>query len=242
MEHFVYYNSGSGSEGSPTTEKDYHNYLSGKWRDDSQLVWGGNGHSSGGATIPSKYMYPATSDPLFYSTGGTVTNPTNWSESNSGNISGDRRGIGSSGPFTIQPGAVIEIDLALVFGQDFTGSGASGGVTAMQEAIDTVRSNYSRGITANCASGMTTSIDNNSENKSDLMSYPNPFNNVFTINYELENNPVFLEIYNGIGEKIKSQTITQNTTVIDLSNQTNGFYFVTITEGTNRMSRKIMKQ
>jgi hypothetical protein len=75
----------------------------------------------------------------------------------------------------------------------------------------------------------------------DLLIYPNPFNAQFTINYKLERNTALLAIYNVIGEKIQTKTITQNATVINLSNQGNGFYFVTITDGTNRISQKIMK-
>ena len=242
MEHFVYYNAGGGVQGSPTSEIEYHNYLSGKWRDNSQMVWGGTGHSSSGGTIASKYMYPSTSDPLNYGTVGVTPSPANWSETTSGNPSGDRRGVGSSGPFTIQPGGMIEIDLALVFGRDMTGSGPQAGVAAMQQSIDFVRTEFLNGLTSDCSPGVITKINNTPLREHSLSIYPNPFKNQFTINYELENNTALLEVFNVMGKKIQSKTITQNATIVDLSIQPKGFYFVTINDGTNRISKKIVKQ
>ena len=187
-------------------------------------------------------MYSSTSDPLHYGTGGITPSPTNWSEVSAGNPPGDRRGIGSSGPFTLNAGAIIEIDLALVFGRDMTGSGPQAGIATMQESIDTVRNQYNRGLSSNCGSGMITSIKNKQHKDYSSLIYPNPFNNELTINYELENNTATLAIYNLVGEQIKTQTITQKTTVIDLDNEPNGIYLVTITDGTTRISKKVLKQ
>tara|TARA_B100000809_G_scaffold190884_1_gene189533 strand:- start:3 stop:1754 length:1752 start_codon:yes stop_codon:yes gene_type:complete len=232
LESFLRHDWSSPNLGAPVTEEHFYNYLSGKMLNGNPLSY----YSTG---VDCKYYYPGSSDIFNYGTNGTPQSP--WSEAGVGNAPGDRVGVGSSGPFTLPSGGSIEIDLALIFGQDFTGSGPSGGVTAMQEAIDTVRSQYSRGITSNCASVVITSINDNLE-ESSLVIYPNPFNNAFTINYELENSTALLEVYNVIGEQIQTQTITQNSTIVNLSNQPNGFYFVTITDGTNRISKKIVKQ
>jgi len=243
----MYYNIGGGVQGSPTSEKDYYNLLSGKWNDDSQMVWGGSGHSQTGGTTPSKYLFPGNSDPLLYGTKGISPPPSNWSEFNGAtgglpNNSGDRRGVGSSGPFTFLAGSSVEIDLALVFGRGVTGSGLQAGVSAMQEAIDTVRSQYLLGITSGCADGVSTNITNIKSDKNTLIIYPKPFNNQFTINYKLESNDALIEIYSVVGKKIKTQTINQNSTVVDLNNQPDGFYFVTITDGNKKLSQKIIKQ
>jgi hypothetical protein len=233
LESFLRHDWNSSTLGSPVTETHFYNYLSGKKLDGSSLTY-----TSGG--IDCKFMYPGSSDPFNYGTGGTAQLP--WSEYVTGSNAGDRVGVGSSGPFTISPGNVIELDLALVFGRDLTGSGPQAGIAAMQEAIDTVRSQYLRGITSDCASNMITKVNSSSLKEKGLLIYPNPFNTEFTINYELESKTASIVVYNGLGKKIQSKTITRNSTVIDLSHHPKGFYFVHITDGENRISKKIIKQ
>jgi hypothetical protein len=243
LQNFISYSIGAGQfsgDGSPITEADYYNYLKGNWRDGTQMVYGGNGNIGGGGTIPTNHLYPGSSDPLFWSTQGIPASPSNWS---GGGVPGDKTGVGSSGPFTLLAGSSIEIDLALIFGQDLTGAGPQAGVAVMQERIDSICSYFKNGITTDCnAGGVITGITTHSQKENTLTAYPNPFNNELTINYELQNNSAQLEIYNLIGEQIKTQTLTEKSTIIDLSLQPSGIYFVAITDGTNRVSRKIIKQ
>ena len=110
----------------------------------------------------------------------------------------------------------------------------------MQERIDSIRSYYLSDFVTVC--GGTLGVSEQKIQENSLLVYPNPFNNELTINYELENNTATLAIYNLVGEQIKTQTITQKTTVIDLDNEPNGIYLVTITDGTTRISKKVLKQ
>ena len=238
MEHFIYYSIGGGFQGDPQNGLDYYDYLSGKWTDGSTMVYGGNGHVSSGGTIPAKYMYPDSSDSFWYGTGGIPQ--AYWSEFNEGNPSGDRRGMGSTGPFTFYPDSSIEITLAYVFGRDYQTTGNQAGVVVMQERIDSIRSYYSTDFVSVC--GGTLGVSENATKKEQIVAvYPNPFNNELTVYYELEKNTATLEIYNLMGEKIKMQLLNQPTTVIDLSNQANGIYFITIVDGNSRISRKVVK-
>ncbi len=241
MEHFIYFNNSTGSQGDPSNDIEYHNYLSGKWKDGSPMVFGETGHNSSGGTIPSKYLFPGVTDPLNYGTGGLTPNPWLWTEVTELNPASDRRGVGSTGPFTFEPGSSISITLAYVFGRDYQNAIPASAVFVMQERIDSIRSYYLNDFKSVCG-GNLTSLEKIEPKEKELLIYPNPFNTQFTINYELVSNIALLEVYNGLGKKIQTKTITQNTTVIDLSNQTNGFYFVTITDGTNRISKKIIKQ
>ena len=81
MEHFSFYNNSGGPRGGPQNGQEYYNYLCGKWKDGSQMVWGATGHASSGGTVPAKYIFPGNSDPLLYGTEG-VTTPPSWSEFN----------------------------------------------------------------------------------------------------------------------------------------------------------------
>ncbi len=241
MEGFMYYSSFPqfAGDGEPINDSDFYNYLHGIWRDGNKMVYGGNGHplSSGGMT-PAKYMYPDNSDTFWYNTNGIVQAP--WSEAIVGNPPADRRGVGSTGPFTFEPDSSIEITLAYVFGRDYQTTGNQAGIVVMQERIDSIRSYFLTDFVSPC--GGTLSVGEKEGQENSLLGYPNPFTNEISINYELLNSSAILVIYNLIGKKIKTQTITKNITNIDLANQPNGIYFVTITDGANRVSKKVVKQ
>ncbi len=242
LENFMQYDNFGGPQGFPSSGVDFYNYLRGVWKDGSQLVYGGNGHFSGGGTVPANYIYSGNSDPLFYSTSGVTATPLSWSESGTGNPPGDRKGIGSMGPYTLQPGAVNRIDFALVSAVDYTGSGPQASLTIMNERVDSIRSYFCNGLVSNCASGpFTTAIKTHTQNQSNMVIAPNPFTNQFSFSYELENESATLLIFNLLGEQIMSQTITQKTTTLNLSQHPNGVYFVTIVDGINRVSKKVIK-
>jgi len=241
MEHFSSYGIGGGQffgDGDPLNKREYYNYLKGFWRDNTQFVWGGNGHVSGGGTVPSKYLYPGTSDPLWYSTGGVATTPTNWIGNG---IGGDRRGLGSTGPFTFEPDSSVEITLAFVFGRDYQNTGAQAGVVVMQERVDSIRSYYLNDFT-NTACGLALSVNESKQTTNDIKIYPNPFNTVFTIDYELQNESAQLNVYNVFGKLVKEQKINTKQTQIDLTNQANGVYFITLLGGKNVLTKRVVKQ
>jgi Secretion system C-terminal sorting domain/Bacterial Ig domain len=240
MEGFISYSIGGGQfvgDGDPSNILDYYNYLHGIWRDGSQMVYGGNGNApSTGGTIPTKYLYPGITDPLWYGTAGIVATPSNWSSGGSSDI----RGIGTTGPFTFEPDSSITITLAYVFGRDYQTTGNQAGIVIMQERVDSIRSYFNTDFVSVCGGALSVNDINEQENS--LLVYPNPFNDELTVNYELENNTAKLVIYNLVGEEIMNQNILENTTKIDLTNQPNGIYFVTIVDGNNRISQKIIKQ
>jgi alpha-tubulin suppressor-like RCC1 family protein len=88
----------------------------------------------------------------------------------------------------------------------------------------------------------TVSIDKNT-----ISVYPNPTNTIVNIDYTLENSSnVVLRVTN-----IQGQVITEiktekssglNTDTLDLSSQSSGMYFLTLTSGNNTYTTKIVKQ
>lgn len=130
MKKFVYYNIGPGAftgDGDPQSALDYYNYLRGKWRSGgAPMVWGGNGNgASTGGTIPADLIFPGDSDPLFWSTQGVPVTPVNWSELTADNGApnpvGDRRFLESAGPFTLEPGAVNDLTVGVVWARATSG-------------------------------------------------------------------------------------------------------------------------
>lgn len=242
LEHFMAYSIGNGQfpgDGDPINTADYYNYMRGRWRDGGQMVWGGNGSPTPGPDTIIKYMYPDTSDPYFYSTGG-IPVPA-WSESNSGSQPGDRRGIGSTGPFTFSPGARIDISLAFVFGRDYQNTGNLAGVAVMQERVDSIRSYYENGFTTT-ACGLTLSVNEEELPENDLVIYPNPFNETMTIEYELENRTGKLRVISMVGQVVHTQAVNSYRTTLDLSELSNGIYFVQVMDGSKIVTKKVLKQ
>ncbi len=114
MRKFVYYtNPGSSPpawQEDPDVGIDYYNYLRGIWMDGTPLTHGSTGHAG---PVNANYAFPGDSDPLKWSTQGAPT--SNWSEEGEGNPVGDRRFLQSAGPFTLEPGAVNNITVGVVY-------------------------------------------------------------------------------------------------------------------------------
>lgn len=145
MEYFIFNKQSDTSSFALENGGDYHNYLSGKWNDGTSVVYGGNGHVSGGGTIPARYMFPDSSDSYWYGTAGIPQTP--WTDSGGAIL---KNGIGSTGPFTFFPDSSVEITLALVYGRDYQTTGAKAGVVIMKERIDSIRAYYLADYTPNC--------------------------------------------------------------------------------------------
>ena len=126
MRRFIYYNNlgiGNVNQTDPINATDYYNYLRGIWKDGTKFVYGGTGHiSSAGAdpSLPCDFMFPGDSDPQGWGTGGLNLPP--WTEVTAGNLPYDRRFAQSAGPFVLEPGAVNNITVGVVYARATSGS------------------------------------------------------------------------------------------------------------------------
>ena len=145
MRKFVYYSAEQISFGSdPNTALEFYNYLQGIWKDGSQMVWGGNGHFSTGGTVPADIAFPGDSDPLLWSTRGVTVATPNWAEFNSAagglpNNAGDRRFLESAGPFVLEPGAVNDLTVGVVWARAVSGDNLAS-IGALKVADDKAQS------------------------------------------------------------------------------------------------------
>ncbi len=152
MNKFLYYlNSNNSVNGEPYEVPDFYNYLRGYWLDETPMKFGGNGVYSGIIDLPCDYMYPGDSDPLHFGTNGVNPGDSgyfdSWSELAVGNAPGDRRGLGSSGPFTFEAGQTRSLDLA--FTTSFADSGnAFSSVELLRSHTDRVRSQFESDTTS----------------------------------------------------------------------------------------------
>ncbi len=133
MRRFIYHNNSSGEMGDPQTAPQYYNYLRGRWKNGRPMEYGGNAFPGGPGTVgpQTDFMFPGTTDPCFWGTGGQPPNPPyndpnfGWTEetANDGspNDPGDRRFMQSAGPFTLKPGAVNYITVGIPWARAISG-------------------------------------------------------------------------------------------------------------------------
>lgn len=145
MAKFLYFNNDATPVGNPTTAEHAYNYMIGRWKDNTQMVYGGTGYpnSAGATTLPAGIMFPGSSDNQFgWSLGGSAQNPItppfSWSENEPGpgaqpNVPGDRRFVQSAGPFTLESGAVNYITIGVVWARASSG-GARGSFNQLLRA------------------------------------------------------------------------------------------------------------
>jgi PKD repeat protein len=198
---FAYYNNGLDTIlGDPIIGADFYNYLRGQWKNDDQFVEGGGGHANnGGETTPTKFMF-----------NGDVVNSTGWTETTAANSPGDRRGLGSVGPFNLPRTASLCIDLALVYASSGASNIAS--VGSLQLAVDEVQVFYdaanfvcnevevdlysfSSSNTVECT-GLTVTFNNNSIGAADSYNWEFPGGSPGSF---IGNNPPTIT-YDSIGE------------------------------------------
>ncbi len=110
MSSFTYYlrsdTAPNNGMGDPGDGPQYYNLLSGRWIDGTPYTFGGNGYNLT-STDFINYAFPNRPD-----------DPTGWSMSNVGLENFDTRTIQASGPFRLDPGAVNELIVGVVWVPD----------------------------------------------------------------------------------------------------------------------------
>jgi len=118
MRRFVYFNNAGGSQGDPNTAVEVYNYLNGRWKDGTRVTFGGTGY---GGSVHTDFVFPGrpTTDICGWGTGGIPQG--DWSEETENNPPADRRFVQSAGPFTLEPGAVNDITVGMVWARATSG-------------------------------------------------------------------------------------------------------------------------
>ena len=111
MSSFTYYNNqavGNWPNGmtDPQVAQEYYNYLSGSWKDGTRFSYGGTAYQLGGSPINYSFTEPPNQ-------------ASGWSMCTANLDFGDRRMIQASGPFRLDPGAVNELIVGVVWVPDF---------------------------------------------------------------------------------------------------------------------------
>lgn len=106
MSSFIYYVNGGypgqPNTGDPQTGQQFYNYISGTWRDGSPYYATGNGYQQSGPT--TNYVFP-----------GDPSDANAWSMCTENIQGADMRTVQASGPFRLDPGAINELIMGVVF-------------------------------------------------------------------------------------------------------------------------------
>jgi hypothetical protein len=249
MNKFVYCNNSNAGVPiymtDPLYAPDYYRFMQGIWKDDTKMYYGGNAnridpHSYG---PDCDFMFPGVSDLCDWGTAGVPPNgPKLWNETTAGNPPQDRRGMGSTGPFTFHPGDVEELDLAFGFARDYGVKNADSSLSKLQHMTDIVRNAF---ITKKLPDGTPffsgiTEKDPLSGNR--VTCYPNPANTIVNIRFEkLLNQPVTIRLVNVNGSVVRSLVGKPNARSVsfDVSGLPAGLYLVTMQSDNQVITKKV---
>lgn len=132
--------------GDPTLGIHYYMAQRAFWNDGSAQVYGCGGYPTGGCVAsPRAWMvYPDSSDHWDWGTKG-IDPGFPWNEMMAGNTPGDRRSLGSAGPFTLMPGETNTLTYAFVTARS-TATLDSLSLQALHQAVVNVKEVYYQGI------------------------------------------------------------------------------------------------
>lgn len=231
LTYFMYYNNDFSVTGNPVQADDYYGYMTGYWTNGTQMTYGGTGYNSGGS--PAMMAYPKDSDPNGYTT-GFVPQPA-WDEASANNMPGDRRGIGSSGPFDLSAGQSVEVDYGYVYARASSGLYSSMNRGALD--IDSIRSFVSH-QPAGCSSAPTGIAPVVNVNAPQL--YPNPASESVLLSWPAASGHASYTLIDMTGRVVQSGTIESKNTSIDLQHLSAGLFMLTVQDDHQRFATKLI--
>ncbi|HET6992846.1 MAG TPA: T9SS type A sorting domain-containing protein, partial [Bacteroidia bacterium] len=230
MTGFFYYNNDFTVIGNPEHADDYYLYMSGKWKDSTNMTIGGNGY---GGITPTRFMF----DGLPYDTSA-------WTEVSANNTPGDRRGITSCGPFNLNAGQEVHLLYADVFSRDTT-AGPPDSLYYDQAVNDVrrVRNWYQYNSTPSCVQ-WGVGVNEAQQNNSLLFSlYPNPASDLLTIEYKPQSKNARYEVYDLTGRIVESEKlIPSGQTVISVQDFSSGIYLVRVIDNDKISAKKFIRE
>lgn len=244
MTRFIYYNSSGGVTGNPDGADEMYAYMQNFWRDNTKVQYGGFGHLNLGAEGPDcNFMFPRDTDPYNWGTNGLIPNGgynqngLYWSEEQVNANPDDRRGLGSSGPFSFQPGQIHSLDIALPWARDFEGTAWSS-AELLKERAYYIKDKFQNDP------DFFSRLDLKQRSNNKIIIYPNPVKNYLKAILPESNDLKHLTICNVFGSVILTKTYTsnQNNISLDCSNFDSGIYIIQIESDNQLFRSKFIKK
>ncbi len=196
-------------------------------KDSSHLTYGHDGFNG---SIPINYHFPDDpKDTLSGWTELTAGLPPSWST-----------GLGSVGPFELNSGQEISIDIAFPFALDYEGNYLTS-VDLLKERISLLQEYYDSDTTP--CGGNFSGLEDNENNKIYLEVFPNPFRDKIFVTGLPQTGNCRYAIYDLYGRTMLSGSLnSKNSAMIETNNINSGFYILILTDNDNRYSFKTIKQ
>ncbi|MFA5416973.1 MAG: T9SS type A sorting domain-containing protein [Bacteroidales bacterium] len=246
MTSFVYYYNGDGTgQNDPDTQTEYYNYMKGIWEDETYIQYGNSGHPNGNSYGPAcRFMFPGLTDPCFWGTDGIEPNgPIDWREENASNGEptppGDRRGLGSSGPFTFLPNSVQTIDIAYVTARGDNGPLSS--LELLKVYVDSIRAKYIQNT--DDFGTQYLGVDETLDQPKRLKIFPNPVEDLLQVEYNQKSQQAVYAIYDLYGRLLRSgNTNTSSQFTINVSELKSGLYVISVLDDHHQSSGRFIKR
>ncbi len=215
----------------PTRSVEYYSYLNGKFRNGQKLQndYQGPGIASDGTNPGALANYIFNGDP---------TNVAQWSECQSGNIPGDRRGLISvrlTNPSL--PGNKISFTAALVASNLSLHNGCPTlSFAPIRQVADTARYVYCHPLP------ISTRIDEQYLSQADIQISPNPVSDNLNLITQIKGDCT-VTIYAATGVILQQHQLKQQTLLsIDVAGLPPGFYTVNVKSNRTNQTAKFMKR
>jgi hypothetical protein len=211
---FMYYWNDMSSNGNPTVDTEYNNYMHAKKRNGEHLQYSG---------VDRNYAYPDDA---------TVVGA--WNECTLANPLGDRRAILSTGDFNFNAGQRKKLVMALLVDTAFGGCPTIASYDTLRMLADTAWRNYHATHVGVRDVGAASSV---------LSVYPNPANDVLYVDASaraVQNTSVV--IYNSIGQRVMQQSLNSGVTGVDIQQLVPGAYIVICQDEDMRYRAVFMKR
>ncbi len=253
MTGFIYPHNNGDGYAIPLTAPEYYNYLIGKWKNGTPVLYGGMGFETSSNQKPlgptCKFMFPDSSDSCNWGTGGELPyggynqNGFYWTEKTADNgypnRPDNRRGIGTTGPFTFKPGDHQELDLAFSLAVDKNNSQSS-----LDELFDNLDSLFKMVDDGEILiPDDELSVNEFQDSKKILKVYPNPAKDHIYVECEVDSHDkTDYTIYNSLGKAVQTGQLSgQDKQSINIQNLKTGFYFIKIEHQGTSYSGKFVK-
>ena len=240
LSYFTYYDNYGGAMGNPVLANQYYGAMHALWNDGTPQTYGGNGY---GGTTPTRYAFPEGTDPLGLGTGGVTQTP--WTEVSAANPPNDRRGVGTMGPITLEPGAINRILVAFTYARSNDG-GLMNSVAALQARVDSIRAFSDAqgfcdgfGEDVPCFSQPVGINDPLNVDEATINVHPVPTSGVLNVNLPPSVQRATLRIVDAIGRTVLAENKSYSTTrTLDVSHLDVGQYTVVAEQdGVRRYAR-----
>ncbi len=248
MSHHSYDNSGI-VVGNPTNGQDAYYYMTGRWKDSTQVVYGGSGYpgSIGSTNFNTSLMFPGNTDlTIGWGLGGTtqtpIVPPFPWSLPNLGNggspnVPSDQRNIAAVNGFTFNAGATEDITMAFIISRS-NQNGSSASVTQLFADIPKVKHWFQTGRFPSCLDLSTVSVDE-VKNENQLQVYPNPANDLLYVR-DTNGSEAQLKLLNLQGSLLRESQLNAGEAVINLQDLPVGIYLLQSGNGHETRFHKIV--